>query len=382
MEYEFITRFDINIYASFFLIILLGTIYLKKDVTTLTSKLFKSVVVINLVMLIIEILAWTFEGIDTQLAWHLNYFINFIFILLTPVIACLWAMYIDYKIFGSRDRLRKRYYYSYPFIIGFVMLIINMFYPILFRISENNVYNREPFIWVNVATMYSLLFYMIIVAYKNRKIVNENVFFGVTFFMLLPAIGAAFQIAVLGLLLIWPMTALGVLVAYIFLETVGTSRDHLTNLFTRVKSDEYMNNLMSARDEFAVIMIDLDKFKELNDNFGHKEGDNVLKSFGIILMNVFNDNAFVSRFGGDEFFIVTHSNTDEELLGYKQAIYDELAKPMYLNEHLPTLQFSYGYSFFRENSAKTMDELVVDADDNMYRDKAVNKNYKRRKSDL
>ena len=54
---------------------------------------------------------------------------------------------------------------------------------------------------------------------------------------------------------------------------------------------------------------------------------------------------------------------------------------MYRNIHLPKLQFSYGYSFFEKNDVKTKDQLVVEADDQMYGDKANNKNYRRRKSD-
>ncbi len=381
MIFESIMKYDLNAYAIIFLIIILSTIYMKRDVYSFSGKMFKYIIFTNIAMLVLEILSWVYDGVDGQVAWTLNYIFNILVVLVTPLIACFWASYIDHKIFNSIDRLKRRLYYIYPFAIGVAMSIINLFYPILFKISSENIYSREPFIWVNVATMYSLLFYMIIVAYKNRKIVNQNVFLGVVVFLMLPAVGAAFQISFLGLLFIWPMMALGVGVAYIYLETVGTSRDHLTNLFTRVKSDEYILDLIDRQFEFAVIMIDLDKFKELNDTFGHTEGDNVLRNFGIILMNVFNKDSLVSRFGGDEFFIITHSNSDDELKGYKKAIYDELQNPMYLNEHLKTLQFSYGYSFFKKNDVKTMDQLVVEADNQMYDDKAVNKNLKRRRSD-
>jgi len=381
MGFDLFIKYDINIFTGILLLIMLGIIYLKKDVYSFSGKMFKIILFTNLIMMILELLSWAFDGVDGQLAWYLNYSLNFILVLLTPVIACLWASYIDHKIFNSIDRLKRRHYYFYPFYIGLVMSIINIFYPILFMVNEANIYSREPLIWVNVITMYSLLIYVIFIAYQNRKIVNQNVLLGVTIFLFLPAIGGVLQMMFLGVLLIWPMFALGIVVAYIFLETVGTSRDHLTNLFTRVKSDEYIKDLIDRQFEFAVVMIDLDKFKELNDNFGHSVGDSVLKSFGIILMNVFEKNSLVSRFGGDEFFIIVNSNSDEELIEYKEAIYTELKNPMYLNEHLKTLKFSYGYSFFKKNDVKTMDQLVVEADDFMYKDKAFNKNRKRRKSD-
>ena len=381
MRFEEYIRFDINYFTSVLLFVLLVTIYLKRDVYSFSSKMFRMIIITNLAMLILEVFSWTFEGADGQFAWYLNYIFNFVLVLLTPLIACLWASYIDHKIFNSIERVKKRFYYMYPLLICAIFILINFFTPVLFTVSEDNIYNREPFIWVNALTMYSLLVYTIILAYKNRKIVNQNVLLGVSIFMILPAIGAAFQIMYLGLLLTWPMMALGVVVAYIFLETVGTSRDYLTNLFTRVKSDVYMKDLIDRHSEFAVIMIDLDYFKELNDTYGHSEGDRVLKSFGVILMNVFEKDSLVSRFGGDEFFIVTHSNSDKELEDYKRAIYEELKDPVYLNEHLLDLRFGFGYSFYRKNETKTMDQLIVEADDFMYADKAINKNYKRRKSD-
>jgi len=381
MGFDTFIQYDINIYTGILLVTMLGIIYLKKDVYSFSSKMFRIILITNIVMLVLELLSWAFEGIDTQLAWFLNYSMNFILVLLTPIIACFWASYIDHKIFKSIERVKRRHYYLFPFYIGAVMSIINIFYPILFSVSENNHYSREPFIWVNVATMFSLLVYTIIVAYKNRKIVNQNVFLGVTIFLFLPAIGSVFQMLYLGVLLIWPMFALGIVVAYIFLETVGTSRDYLTNLFTRVKSNEYLMSLIDHQREFSVIMIDLDNFKELNDNFGHAEGDSVLRSFGIILLNIFDKDCLVSRFGGDEFFIITNKILDEELLEFKKTIYSELQNPMYLNDNLKTLRFSYGYTFYQKRDKKTIDELIVEADNKMYQDKAVNKNYRRRKSD-
>ncbi len=381
MQLEQVLRYDINLYAILFLVIIFITIHIKNDIYSFSSKMFKIILITNILMLILEILSWAFDGATGRYVWYLNYIFNFLLILLTPVIACFWASYIDHKIFNSKERIRRRYYYLYPFIIGMILSIINLFTPILFRISEDNIYSREPLIWINVATMYLLLLYVIYISYKNRKIVNQNVFLGVSVFFVLPAIGAAFQMIYLGLLLIWPMMALGIAVAYIFLETVSTSKDYLTNLFTRVKSDEYIKDLIDRQIEFAVIMIDLDNLKEVNDNFGHAEGDRVLKSFGIILMNVFDKNSLVTRLGGDEFLIITHNDNDKKLLDYKQKIYEELKNPMYLNDHLETMKFGYGYSVFKKNDVKTMNQLVVEADDFMYNDKAINKNYKRRKND-
>ncbi len=381
MGFDLFIKYDINLYTIVLLLIMLGIIYLKRDVYTFSSKMYKRIILINLLMIILELLSWAFDGVDGTVAWYLNYAFNFILVLFTPVIGCLWASYIDHKIFNSIERIKKRHYYFYPFYIGAILSIINLFYPVLFSIDAQNVYSREPFIWVNVLTMYSLLIYTIFVAYKYRKIVNQDVFLGVSVFMFLPALGAVIQMSYLGVLLIWPMFALGTVVAYVFLETVGTSRDYLTNLFTRAKANEYLTSLIDHHKEFSLIMIDLDNFKDINDLYGHQEGDEVIKGFSKVLTNVFKENSLVSRFGGDEFLIISEGKTEEDLIRIKQEIYEELKNPMHISSHLKDLRFSYGYAFNKNNENKTLDELVVEADNNMYKDKAINKNYKRRKSD-
>ena len=176
MQWEQFINFDINYYAVLLLVVLLVTIYLKRDVYSYSGKLFNLIIVTDIAMLVLEILSWAFDGAEGQLALYLNHIFNFTLVLLTPLIACLWASYIDHKIFNSKERVKKRYYYMYPMLIGTILIIINFFTPVLFSISEDNVYSREPLIWVNAITMYLLLIYVIIMAYKNRKIVNRNVF--------------------------------------------------------------------------------------------------------------------------------------------------------------------------------------------------------------
>ncbi len=380
MILERFTAIDINFYAAFFLLIVLVIIYTKKDVYSFSSNMFKYIIITNIVLLLFEGFTFFYNDIQSEFAWYMNYSFNAIVFLLTPLVGSFWAMYIDHKIYNSKERLKRRLYYLQPFLIGLVLSIVNLFFPILFSISADNVYSREPLILVNILTMYILLFYIFYLVIKNVRLLESNVISGVLLFMIFPAVGGLVQMMFYGLSTLFSFMALGVVASYIFLETVGTSKDHLTKLFTRIKTDEYIKNLMDRNLEFAMIMIDLDDFKELNDSHGHSVGDEVLKSFGIVLMNVFSRNALVSRFGGDEFLIVLLSNNDEELLDYKQYIFDELKNPIY-SKYINGLKFSYGYGFYRDGDTKTIDQLIVEADNKMYDDKAVNKNHKRRKSD-
>ena len=112
MTLQNVIDFDINFYAALFLLVMLVIIYAKKDVYSFSSKMFRYIIISNVILLVFEGVTFIFNEIQTDLAWTINYSFNFIVFLITPLIGCFWASYIDYKIFNSKDRLRKRLYYS------------------------------------------------------------------------------------------------------------------------------------------------------------------------------------------------------------------------------------------------------------------------------
>jgi diguanylate cyclase (GGDEF)-like protein len=139
-----------------------------------------------------------------------------------------------------------------------------------------------------------------------------------------------------------------------------------------------MRHLMDDGKSFAVVMIDLDDYKHINDTYGHVTGDQVIRIFAKILDRLFSKDGMVSRFGGDEFLIVlvevNKAYLEEKKLAIQRQVKEELGKLP-----LKDLRFSYGYSF--DQTGKTVEELIIEADDYMYQNKAENKNYKRRKTD-
>ncbi|HEY7867258.1 MAG TPA: GGDEF domain-containing protein, partial [Psychromonas sp.] len=87
--------------------------------------------------------------------------------------------------------------------------------------------------------------------------------------------------------------------------TEQANRDYLTNrrYFNEIANDFIA---LSKRDKkpISVIMLDIDNFKQINDEYGHTVGDEVLKSLALILVNSTRDSDIVSRFGGEEFSIL------------------------------------------------------------------------------
>ena len=87
--------------------------------------------------------------------------------------------------------------------------------------------------------------------------------------------------------------------------------DALTEVPNRKKMLEDINILLDNKNEkFAVLFIDLDKFKSANDNYGHLAGDNILKSVALRLKNIISSTDTIYRIGGDEFIIILRDLKD------------------------------------------------------------------------
>ncbi len=85
-------------------------------------------------------------------------------------------------------------------------------------------------------------------------------------------------------------------------------KDELTDLYNRKAFDERMEKALEAFNQggtpFALILFDVDRFKEINDTFGHVAGDKVLQKVGECLRETFRKNDFIARYGGDEFVVL------------------------------------------------------------------------------
>lgn len=135
----------------------------------------------------------------------------------------------------------------------------------------------------------------------------------------------------------WSMLVIGLITAVILLIVIlkllnNTMRlatyDPLTHAYNRASYLQYMDEIIGKRDHYPVglMLIDLDNFKQVNDVYGHAEGDNVLITVTSILKQVTGTEGYVVRFGGDEFAIVFEQATRESLKTYGEALLAEMRR--------------------------------------------------------
>jgi len=155
--------------------------------------------------------------------------------------------------------------------------------------------------------------------------------------------------------------------------------DSLTGLLNRKAFHENLDKELTYADRYkqqrVVMYVDLDKFKKVNDTFGHDAGDHLLKGFAHRVKKVLRGTDLVYRLGGDEFAIILTNPEDTTPDIIAQRIIDVMAKPFYLKSQ--TIDFvtpSIGISFYPAH-ATDAETLLQCADKAMYEAKKMGNQY-------
>ncbi len=154
--------------------------------------------------------------------------------------------------------------------------------------------------------------------------------------------------------------------------------DKLTGLCNRPMFDMTLKHAISSarrhQAQLAVLFIDLDNFKVINDTYGHKAGDDVLREIAQRLKRCQRNSDTLARYGGDEFTLLLENIDDlNSVTQVAQRIIDECAIPVVTDGHSAGVSASVGISLF-PNDALELRELLSYADRAMYKAKSKGRN--------
>ncbi len=145
--------------------------------------------------------------------------------------------------------------------------------------------------------------------------------------------------------------------------------DHLTGLPNRLllktKLESAIIRAERQRRKIAVLFIDLDSFKPVNDLHGHWEGDNILVQVAQRLQSCMRKVDTLSRMGGDEFIALIDITTDDQALTVAEKLAHHVAQPFLLEDNSISLTASIGISLFPSDS-RVAEHLLKKADEAMY----------------
>ncbi len=152
---------------------------------------------------------------------------------------------------------------------------------------------------------------------------------------------------------------------------VQASTDALTGLPNRRYFDEFcalVARRRRAEDALGVLMVDIDRFKLLNDRFGHAAGDDVLKAVGGAIISAVRDDDVPARYGGEEFVILLRNPTERVALEIGERVRESVAALDLSHLGIPSVSVSVGVAV-ADRPDQPIAELVEIADQALYRAK-------------
>ncbi len=148
------------------------------------------------------------------------------------------------------------------------------------------------------------------------------------------------------------------------------TQDAMTKLLNRAAFKEKVEKSLkrateSGQQNSAILLLDIDKFKNVNDTYGHLYGDTVIVGMAEVLQKVFKGKGIVGRFGGDEFTVFLSETTKEQLTTLICELRETFAKEFAETAERVKISCSVGAALYGE-SGTTLEELLSSADSALY----------------
>lgn len=367
-------RIDLNLFMAAVCLV----VYLSSRKTSenplLHNRIFRWLTLCVLSLLVLESLTWILDGKGTTVLILSNYVVTIALYLCTPLLAFLWALYVQSQLFHDAKALKVLIIaYGIPIAICAMLTLSTPLTNLMFYFDQNHIYHRGP--WYPLLAVLSILPLFTsagsVLAHRKRITRKSTLMFIV--FSIVSLLSAVAQVLFYGLTVIWSSISIAILLTYTSVQNDQVFLDHLTGVFNRRQMDIHIaDRVRLARQGRALscILLDINHFKAVNDSLGHVAGDDALKDASFILQSSIRKGDFLARYGGDEFVILTDID-DEDALRMLLLRIHENTRQFNASELRPyRIRFSAGSAVYRPDSGWDAQEFISHVDSLMYQDKA------------
>ncbi len=328
---------------------------------------------INAMMLILEVVIYLLVGTGGSFVYVMIVAATILYHTSIPVMLFITFLFYDFHFNVISQRTIKFFIaFIVIFIVNLVFVILSLSNGYIYQISGSNLY--EPGLYY---VYYELVIYLVFVSIfmysvTQRMKIDHSTFIPLSLFIIPLTVTIILTVFAGFVYVTWNAFMISMLIIYIFMQLQITSTDYLTGLQNRRGYEYLLFNLNKSKvqnETIIGIMMDIDNFKTINDEFGHHVGDEALKAFGIMLKKAVRKNDFVSRTGGDEFAIVIQSNEPN----VDQIVIDRINKQLKaFNNEMPfgfKLHVSIGSDTYDEEKHQSISSFFAYLDKEMYKDK-------------
>ena len=360
--------------------------YLRKREYTeeLDKRTFKWLIWSDILILIFDAVTWILDGMIFPYSGELLLVSMMIYYCLVPLPSLFWLLYTDVKLHADQRRLKKLLaLYSIPCVVSTILVLTTLKTGWIFTISADGIYYRGPYMAVIVLLTYVYLGGALVMAVKARcgeqntdriKVCRYLIFFPI------PTIILSFvQVELYGVTLIWICMAVSLLIIFLNVQSEQISKDTLTGLLNRGYLDSYLDRILTTskgkpevRARYFAMIVDMDDFKQVNDTFGHVEGDKLLVAAASLIRQSCCPDDVVTRMGGDEFLIIGQRDKPEAVQRLMDEILDNVR--LYNENSIESYRMCMSLGFaMLDKQIKRPDQFITAADINMYRNKEEKK---------
>ena len=283
------------------------------------------------------------------------------------MIGYLWAKFIMVHMNIPFSDIRRNIYRTIG-LISIVLLVINIFYPLVFSVSDGR-YQRG---FAYIIFLLFAAFYILDSLYLYVKRVKKNgslKLFPVHIFLIPVILGVVIQAFFVEIAITWTSIAISVAGIMTALKNEIIFTDCLTGLYNREYLECLHKRACNKKDCWVSgIMIDLNGFKQINDNYGHAEGDLALCIVADLLLKSFSEYGVVTRYAGDEFVIMLNTTDDQLIQKIIKSAKKNFVTENEKNDKPYQLSASMGYAI-TNLSNETIDDFMNRIDEQMYQDK-------------
>jgi diguanylate cyclase (GGDEF)-like protein len=142
--------------------------------------------------------------------------------------------------------------------------------------------------------------------------------------------------------------------------------DQLTKIYNRrfffEISEKELRKAVRDESNICVAMLDIDRFKMVNDTYGHLEGDNVLTALAKLIGDVIRDKDIFARFGGEEFVLLMPQTNSEEV----KSILERIRKEVEAFDFSPIEKLTISIGFAKVDTSKRLEKSIDRADEALY----------------
>ena len=336
-----------------------------------------SLVYIFLAVTIILYIGWRFIDGNKSLEA-----LNKVLVVLSSVtmtLSCFFYYYyvlrhVDFKITNA-----KFWYISSFFAIGgsTVLFIISIWTGAAFYIDEAGFYQHGPLFFGDLIASYAYLLcgtiFSLVKASRSELLTDKHKYTTIAL-AVIPTVVFGVLDSVLPYPNVLPTTFFGAIISLLVLYVSSSSGrmriDSLTGLFNRFAFDASLNRASTKKGPFSLwlFVIDINRFKQINDNFGHSVGDVVLIKLASVLESVCEQyKATAGRWGGDEFVVYGEFNEDETAQKFVADLKSKVLTECNQDERF-MVSVSVGAAKLREY--ENVKHLFDEADHKLYEDKA------------